>query len=1259
LDAARAELTVRVLRELIRSVVRQAGRWRVVVSIRKFDLRYDSQLRTLFRGKSPSEHVDPEFKGICHLNVPRLTSDELAQLEPQSPDLYALVKGATSELYELMSVPFNLRLVADLLDDGVSISDLSPLRTQLQLLDRYWQRRLIRQDGQRDAREAILRNACEGMVRHCRLRVDRASVAEPGVSTWITDLLSHHVLAEWQPSPASAPDSYILTFSHHVLFDYAVERLLLRGEPEVLVARLSEDPDLILVVRPSLAFHFEHLWDLDPRHEQFWDVVFRIVHDSHIPEIGKLIGPAVAAGRAMLLTDIEILYQSLESTQEVQRKAAEAAVRHVIGALLTDTGDNRPIAGQGAGPWCDLLEQVSRNLANSIVYTLRPLLFHICQSPELLTLEQRSNAGKASRRLLEWAWRQSPRDSRLVIHGLEFVCRTFESDGIESATLIRRALDPQHVAQFGFEELPWLAREDKRLVPLDPDLVREIYRVTFTHEETSMEATPLFESRILGMISHRKQDYAMALHELNWAFPDFLLSKPLYAARTLIDVMEAFVAQEHAGDDIIEGDFDFRGTHARIKSDFSCVWDAREGSSHSDAVQMLDAFERHLGTLVAEPQGCQVAQMIIDVMAKENRLASIWRRLLGLGARFPDTIGVELLPLASAEPILTFLDTSYLAGEYLKSVFPLTSTSERDKIERAIMSMPSLSQQSERGGRIRDQLLACLPASMLVAEDSRARIEHLRNNEELPLNLPPITFGGITRREYAEEDDFREHGISVDQGMAREIRKLEKAMREFVPQNPSQVPSAEEVLAVIPSVHALKVLLSHAEKEGVHPELCKSAWGHLLEACNRIIGSKSFSCRDQVHSGIDSIILEGSRHPEPVHDPKYDAQFDRTQSWGSPAPRIEAARGLMLLGSIPECMAEELRGQIEKLSRDEVPAVRFQISGSLNALYYSSPELMWEVLERVCREETSKGVLKFVIHGPLERLAGSHMVRVVDLARNIFARIMDGPGAEGVREGCVNLFGRLYIWLGEASCGDIIMNIASHPDKYSKEASCTVGILREPLRHYEEEDEGRESEAVRRRAWDLVARILRSSVEGLNRLHDAYSNVSFEVWSKEDKEELQSLFKIVDHLGDEVYFASGAYGEKNRDSEEEILSVRKRERFYQEAAHVLDDLAEVGIASLTHHLLETLESFIPFDPSGVFIRIGRTIRAGEKGGYQYESLASDLFVKLVERYLAEYRYLFRENEDCRQILREVLDIFVQAGWPSARRLIYHLDEIFR
>jgi hypothetical protein len=55
----------------------------------------------------------------------------------------------------------------------------------------------------------------------------------------------------------------------------------------------------------------------------------------------------------------------------------------------------------------------------------------------------------------------------------------------------------------------------------------------------------------------------------------------------------------------------------------------------------------------------------------------------------------------------------------------------------------------------------------------------------------------------------------------------------------------------------------------------------------------------------------------------------------------------------------------------------------------------------------------------------------------------------------------------------------------------------------------------------------------------------------------------------------------------------------------------------------------------------------------------DLLVKVTEVYLAEYRLLLQQDLQCREELIDILATFVSAGWPSARRLSYRLEEIFR
>jgi hypothetical protein len=206
LDSARSDAAAQMLRDLIKQTEGQAPRWRVIASIRKFDLRYNRELRALFSGAPPAEFLDTEFRSVRHVNIPVLDKDELEQIQEQSADLANLLQTASIPFRDMLRVPFNLRLAGDLLGEGVAPSELTPIRTQIGLLDRYWDVRVVRSDGQGDARETVLRRAAEAMVRSRTLRADRAAIGDAGTSRALAEVLSSHVLTEWQPGSGTTPE---------------------------------------------------------------------------------------------------------------------------------------------------------------------------------------------------------------------------------------------------------------------------------------------------------------------------------------------------------------------------------------------------------------------------------------------------------------------------------------------------------------------------------------------------------------------------------------------------------------------------------------------------------------------------------------------------------------------------------------------------------------------------------------------------------------------------------------------------------------------------------------------------------------------------------------------------------------------------------------------------------------------------------------------------------------------------------------------
>jgi hypothetical protein len=286
---------------------------------------------------------------------------------------------------------------------------------------------------------------------------------------------------------------------------------------------------------------------------------------------------------------------------------------------------------------------------------------------------------------------------------------------------------------------------------------------------------------------------------------------------------------------------------------------------------------------------------------------------------------------------------------------------------------------------------------------------------------------------------------------------------------------------------------------------------------------------------------------------------------------------------------------------------------------------------------------------------------VTNCVRYIFERVRDGAGADEVRNGCASIFLGLHIWQNHPVCAEIIGGIVDDPAGYIVEAHQIALNVRNLLNIGLVETPSREKDAARRGSFRLLERTLESTRDGIRALEAKYQTTPFQSWSKEDQEVGSNLAHIADSICTQIYFASGAYKDAPQDDEDVTITtgVAERTRFLNESRRCLELLSEFGFPSLTHHLLETLEYLIPFDPEEVFLLVGRVVGAGKKGSYQYEPMAVDLVVRLVERFIAEFRHILQENEECRRALIEILDTFVEAGWPNARRLTYGLEDIFR
>lgn len=1266
LDAARTDSSAQALRRLIDRVHQTTGRWHVVASVREYDARYGRDLQRLFRGAPPvgpcPTMPDPAFSQVRHLVVGELSDSEVEQLAATAPRLHALATTAPPALARLFRTPFNLRLAGELIDGGTAPDAIRDVQSQLELLDLYWSERVLAGGESREAhaREAVLTKAVREMVQGRSLRAATRAVAnDPAASAPLADLLSARVLTEWRPASDRLPDRYALTFAHHVLFDYAVMRLLLSRDSARLANLLASDPEFVLLARPSLVMYFHERWTVNPNgdHPEFWGSVLAVAENSEIPEIGKLLGPSIAADLMRSLTDLEPLIHGLDSSDETRRGAAENAFYHLVRSAPELVTDRDQEAAALTVTWCNLLERVSRSFTEGTAYPARTLLWGLTEHAGELDSRQLSAIGAASRQLLEFGWARDPRDRNLVAHALQYVCRTFASNPEASAELLKRAIAPDHLAAFGSEELRWIANETERIAKLDPDLVRDVYTAAFGYSEESDEPSPM-GGIVLPLISTRRQDYQGALYELKRAFPAFMAVAPEHAVAAMTTALEAHVARERTPEEVhSEASFGFHGIVARIATDYSYIWDRGHAYAGDYAIELLDQVESRVSQLAKPGRDVDELKRFVELLARNTRLAAVWRRLLRLGARYPKTLGVLLRPLLCVEPVLTGMDTTGPAGTLIEATAPHLPPEDRKRIECAIMAIPKDARRDRREAmeRVRDRLLGCFGAVEPVTADAKARLASLRAEDSIPANDDDRPFFSFGSEAFDEEEYLAEQGVTVHEVPNHLIRELEAPVHQFASTHSNSVAGSGAVLNVLPALKALRNALASADADGVHPKQAAHAWGVLADACSTVAAADGLEDVDTAQEFAREVLLVASQHPVPEASPDADARFVNPH-WGKPAARIDAAEGLLALAArSPEVRPDESEA-LERLMTDPVPSVRFQVAIALHRLFQESPDRCWSMLESMVTRETSSGVARGLLQGPLYALRFIDSDRVATLTRELYNRFAAGPGSKEVRREAVSILANLHVAHGHPEAGSIIAAIPTYLLDHLDEATHLVPGFRDALvlGPVDRADPG--AEARRGRAIDFVLDVTRAAADAFRSGIALAAAADQPQEGGTSNEQLEKLAHLLDSVAMDLYFVSGAH---KSDEEEEGPASAVQHRLLREAGPIVDELAEIGLAPIAHHLLETLEVLIPCDPDGVFKRVVAVIRGGRRGRYQYDRMAEEVLVRVVERYLADYRSVFQRDPEARRALIEILDTFVQAGSEGARRLTYGLDGIFR
>jgi hypothetical protein len=1241
LDALRAEASQRVFRQLIRQVHRELPEWKVIASIRSFDAKESIELQRLF----PTSGDDLTLLNARHIVVPVFSDADFEEAKEQDVRLAPILSAASSSLTEILRNAFNLWLVIHLLDEKVGVEWLYALESEVQLFERYWYYRIAARDDKYD-RLSILGDVSSEMVKSRTLSVPLSDAYKvPGTSQTFQSLLSDEVLRKTHTNRVA--------YGHNILFDFSVSKLLLDEERLLPFLR---DPDRSIFFRPSVSFFLTLLWYGD--RDAFWRMtsVF-FAPDSDLP------------ARVHVLPGMTVF----NSTTDLHELGPLLALPGSIGSnmilsVLRATQAFGGMTSRRNSIWLHLICELSDRLDITFLNEYLALIETASQQTSW-TPEERRRLSSASIRLLTWMWNEATvartRDAAEQLLSIAagrvipLVARSYSVSPDEVRAALRLVLDRIGRPDVSASEAYSLANSLGPIIDADPSFAVDVYSATFAHEEKSQKKTQMGGSKVLVLTSTRAQDYSMAYYILGVRFHHFLERDLNCAALAAIRSVGAQVQREHVKTARKIGKYSARFTFANVKSrlvaDGSQFWD--QGYRDNVSLQILDAFLNEMSErLKSGGLTNEASWALFRMIAKENRFPVVWKRVMEHASRSPELLPFAV-PLLQAPEILAAPETTVLAGDLIARYFKGLSAEEKLAIEEAIwaISYIPLAKTYRAPDDQRNRLLGCIPEDEL-SERSRTVIQTAKDSGVLIRNQPFFKVGAVSQVPFTPEDWLREHGTDTDAAPNRRLLDAKAPLATFEGKYLNEVPSKEESETILPALQAAVDTVT--QTTGADERVIDDLFTSIAAVAESIVKNANLDPGSAVVRLCREIFSKAAVYPRPEPSEKADENFDMP-AWG-PTPRIEAAQGLMHVVS-NWGLDDELGGLIPKLSSDKSPAVRFQIANGLGGIYNHSPELFWLIAASMQAAEKATGVLvalaRIVGHAYIAKREPENVVKWLKV---LLRRKSPKRRPEDVYGAILDSLIYLYVYLNAPSANQLLLSIEKSPIRRARLLQIMANSASYYLDYNMESSDSAAAE-VRVRAREIELRILAAVDHGFQNIEGPSTTTKRGAANR--AEAVQQLLMTVDRLVFRLHMIINANPQLQQPDDKPASDQVVRD-FLKESAGLWDAVVSADTEyrrpigpSTAHHLMESFNRLLPFDPEHV-LKLAWRLITGRTLGYQFDQMAIGEFVGFAEKILADHRALLREEVNAVRFA-EILDVFVSAGWPQATQIVLRMDAAVR
>ncbi|MCY3739634.1 MAG: SMEK domain-containing protein [Candidatus Poribacteria bacterium] len=1246
-DAARDEQTRKCFLSLIQQAIHKLSEsWNIIVTVRTYDATKSQELLDLFGNLDEADLTQYQSEDIpCrHFTIPPFNKNEILQALSQIGCPKSVYDDGSDDFKKILAKPFNLWLLEKILStlpDKDIRRTFSKVRSEVQLLDLFWSRRIEAADNEND-RLSVLEEIALEMVEQCSLSIRQINVRKTLIQTAWNDLLSDEILTKVSSTGKR------VAFSHNILFDYAISVLLIDDEPQHLENFILEDPSRPLFLRPSLTYFFTRLWyykDSASFWRAFWHILQR---DQSVPLrlVAHLVPTSVIANEAHDIDQLTPPLEKLQSTNETANKA----IMWLLQSLRTLQIESDTL-------WIDFFDQISLHLHSDFAWDLATLTSDILERARDENVKD--TCGRIGRRLLEWVWQEKETNEsdwydRFGSYGaVPLVAKTYHTNIEESRALLEKVLELLPRDNFPIDFPSRLTEHVDKIWAHDPEFVASVYRAVFTHYEISDEEIHR-GGFILPFRSFRRQDYRMCQYRLVKHLPNFLCAAPSTTVEAVIRSLNNFIIHTRI-DKPLEGlieTFNFRGELASFVQDGSHIWDRQKAPP--EPIKLANALFDYIVELakLEDP----LFDSILDIFRDEVQIAFFWKRLLKIASQFPKVFAPRLFELCIAKPIQLHFEVSYELGLFLKAAASEFTQDKLLQIEESILAIPEETEDNQESLKLRrNRLLAQIPADLLLTDKAKEIREDMERENSVPVNRPPVSVS-VTSQPFTEEMWFQEQGVDTTTPENQELRRFFESLDKFSSDWRNDAPTQEATRLILPRLQEAHAILKSNTR--ADQKVIDSLWRKLTD-CIAILGRVAKNLESESFTFCRQVLLAGAEHEQPKPNPIYDEQFDYPGY--SPYPRHDAARGLLRLASHqPD---REILDAIEVLARDPVPSVCMEIAMELPMIYVKAPERFWHIMDKMATHEENC-VVQECLYGTLDWIVtGENEDKITHIIAKLLEHTPSPPSPRVL--GTSDPFIDLLMWLAIDRENSWALEVIE--DTFFKDPIRFTNILTRLVSQVVEDyvvpnhlktPDGRKRI---KRATKCVSKAITTATDGIAKL----CVTPKEQRTEEVGKQLQNLYEVIDEVITRLYFG---VAHKRDQSEEPVKEISRKLRcdYYNEVkplmkqviAFAQDPKSGAMFAPTAHYFMQLLKSFLGCNPKEVLHLATGVVKSSEPFGYNLDSIAVHDVVEFVEIVLADYRHEVRDGEALEDLL-QLLDLFAKIGWSDALKLVWRLDEVFR